>query len=302
MHKPKIGITIGDPAGIGPEIISKAIKSKEIQSICLPTLIKTPKYDSQKDRIKTGQPQALGGKIAVESFLKAINMAKNKELEAIVTAPLNKEAIHLANYHYKGHTEILAEQTNCSRYAMLFYSDTLKVILTTIHNSLAQVPQLLTKEKLFTTIELGYESMLSLGIPKPRIAVAGLNPHAGESGLFGTEEQTIIQPTIKQFQDKGWHIEGPLPPDTIFLSAHLGKYDLAVAQYHDQGLIPLKLLAFDKAVNITVGTPIIRTSVDHGTAYDIAGQGIANPSSLIEAIKVAVKLVISKSRNNYETI
>jgi len=294
MFKPIIGITIGDPAGVGPEIIHKALACSDVTDICTPQIIATEEYAQKKDHIQTGHPQALGGKIAVESFLLAIQKTKAGELDAIVTAPLNKEAMHLAGYHYNGHTEILAEQTSCEKYGMLFYSEPLKVILTTIHCPLATVPNKLTTNKLTTTIELGCQAMLDLGIHKPRIAVAGLNPHAGENGLFGSEEETIIGPVIRTFRQNGWSITGPLPPDTVFLSAVRGHYDLVIAQYHDQGLIPLKLLAFDNAVNITVGTPLIRTSVDHGTAYDIAGKGIASPDSLIEAIKVAVSLVTKK--------
>ncbi|MFH1428505.1 MAG: 4-hydroxythreonine-4-phosphate dehydrogenase PdxA [Candidatus Margulisiibacteriota bacterium] len=298
MRLPIIGITIGDPAGIGPEIIEKALKSSEVTNICNPEIIADDEYYQNKNKIVIGKVQPLGGKIAVESFLLAIRMAQSGELDAIVTTPLNKAAIHMAGYSYNGHTEILAELTGTQKYAMLFYSEPLKVILTTIHCSLASVPKLLTAEKLQTTIELGYQAMLDLGINQPRLGVAGLNPHAGEGGLFGNEEQEIILPVIKDFQKRGWQIQGPLPPDTIFRAAVENKYDLIIAQYHDQGLIPLKLLAFDKAVNITVGTPVIRTSVDHGTAFDIAGTDIANPSSLIEAIKVAVRLVNNKQRRS----
>ncbi|MFC1478148.1 4-hydroxythreonine-4-phosphate dehydrogenase PdxA [Candidatus Margulisiibacteriota bacterium] len=296
MNLPRIGITIGDPAGIGPEIIEKALQSSEVAAICNPKIIAIDEYQKKKADVVIGKAQPLGGKIAVESFLSAISLAQSGKIDAIVTAPLNKEAMHMAGYTYGGHTEILAEKTSCTKYAMLFYSEPLKVILTTIHCSLASVPKLLTVEKLQSVIELGYQAMLDLGIKNPRIGVAGLNPHAGEAGLFGNEEQEIILPVIELFRKKGWQIQGPLPPDTIFRAAVDGKYDLVVAQYHDQGLIPLKLLAFDKAVNITVGTPVIRTSVDHGTAYDIAGKGVANPSSLIEAIKVAVNLVNHKQR------
>ena len=198
--------------------------------------------------------------------------------------------MHLAGYNYPGHTEILADKTNTKDYAMLFVSSKLNVILTTIHCSLQEVFKQLTLEKLSSTITLGHQAMQKLGIRHPRIAVAGLNPHAGEGGLFGDEEARIIVPVISHFQQKGLAIEGPLSPDTVFLAALMGKYDLVVAQYHDQGLIPLKLVAFDQAVNVTVGTPIIRTSPDHGTAYDIVGKGIASADSLIEAIKVAVCL------------
>ncbi|MFC1595967.1 4-hydroxythreonine-4-phosphate dehydrogenase PdxA [Candidatus Margulisiibacteriota bacterium] len=291
MNKPKIGISIGDPAGIGPEIIAKALGSDEVLRLCQPQVVATPEYSLLKDTILAGRAQVQGGKIAVESFLEAIRLALAGQLDAVVTAPLNKEAMHLAGYNYNGHTEILAEQTKCKKYGMLFYSQPLKVILTTIHCPLSAVPQLMTTEKLNTAIELGYQAMLDFGIVSPRLGIAGLNPHAGEQGLFGNEDLEIISPAVERYRQRGWQVEGPLPPDTAFLSARQGRFDLVVAQYHDQGLIPLKLLAFDSAVNITVGTPVIRTSVDHGTAYNIAGQGIANPGSLIEAIKAAVLLV-----------
>ena len=264
--------------------------SPEVLEICTPQLIATEEYSLRRQEIATGQAQALGGKVAVESFLLAIELANKGDLDAIVTGPLNKEAMHLAGYNYPGHTEILAEQTGTTDYAMLFVSAKLNVILTTIHCSFAEVLKQLTSDKLVKTIKLGHQAMQKLGISSPRIAVAGLNPHAGEGGLFGEEDDRIIAPVIKRFRAEGMSIDGPLPPDTVFRSALDGRYDLVVAQYHDQGLIPLKLVAFDQAVNITVGTPIIRTSPDHGTAYDIVGKGIASADSLIEAIKVAVRL------------
>jgi 4-hydroxythreonine-4-phosphate dehydrogenase len=207
-----------------------------------------------------------------------------------VTAPLNKEAIHLAGYSFPGHTEILAERTGTMAYAMLFVSEPLNVILTTIHCALSEVPRLMTAEKLESTIHLGAQAMRQLGVAAPRIAVAGLNPHAGEAGRFGNEETTVMLPVIRAFQGCGYSVEGPFPADTLFRDAVAGRYDLVVAQYHDQGLIPLKLLAFDSAVNVTVGTPVIRTSPDHGTAYAIAGKGIAKPESLIAAIRLAARL------------
>ncbi|MFA5929019.1 MAG: 4-hydroxythreonine-4-phosphate dehydrogenase PdxA, partial [Candidatus Margulisiibacteriota bacterium] len=266
MIKPRIGISIGDPAGIGPEIIAKALAATEITSICDPVVISSSEYGTKQHEIKRGQVQALGGKIAVESLLLAIEQAQTGLIDAIVTAPLSKEAMHLAGYKYNGHTEILAEITRTKEYAMLFYSETLNVILTTIHCALADVPKLLTREQLEKTIRLGKKFLLDLGLTSPRILVLGLNPHAGENGLFGREEQEIISPVVESFKQQGLNITGPWAPDTAIRTALRDRYDLVVAQYHDQGLIPLKMLAFDTAVNVTVGLPIIRTSPDHGTA------------------------------------
>ncbi|MDR1323294.1 MAG: 4-hydroxythreonine-4-phosphate dehydrogenase PdxA, partial [Candidatus Margulisbacteria bacterium] len=215
-------------------------------------------------------------------------------LDAIVTAPLNKEALHLAGYRYDGQTEILAKLTGTKKYGMFFYTPDLCVMLTTIHKSLRQVPKLLTKRKLRDTLELGIETIHLLGVPRPRVAVCGLNPHAGENGIFGREEQKIIAPVVREFQARKINMQGPLPADTLFVQRR--KYDLVIAQYHDQGLIPLKMLAFDRAVNITAGLPIIRASVDHGTAYDIVGRGVADTGSLAAAIRLARLMVKNRGR------
>lgn len=328
LFKPIIGITMGDAAGIGPEIIVKTLALAQIYETCRPlvigdaqTIISAPIIEPLKVNIVDGVDQSLfnygtidvfnvkgidltgiqkgqvshkAGKAAVEFLLEAINLALNQEIHAIVTAPLNKEAINLAGYHYQGHTEILATKTQTAKYAMMLAAGALKVIHVTTHVALREACDLITKTKILDTILLAQRALRALGFQQPRIAVAGLNPHAGESGLFGREEVDHIRPAVKEAQEKGVKVEGPLPPDTVFLKAMQGHYDIVVAMYHDQGHIPLKLVGFEKGVNVTLGLPIIRTSVDHGTAFDIAGQGKANPDSMIEAIMMATEFANKK--------
>ncbi|MBU0501620.1 MAG: 4-hydroxythreonine-4-phosphate dehydrogenase PdxA, partial [Candidatus Margulisbacteria bacterium] len=228
------------------------------------------------------------GQAAYEYLNKAIDLALAKKIDAITTAPINKEAIHLAGHKFAGHTEILAQRTKCKNYGMMFVSDTLWVMLATTHTALHSVSRKLNKAKILKFIKLAHETLLKDRGKEPKIGVAGLNPHAGEGGIFGNEEKKIIQPAVEQAQKLGINVKGPISPDAIFKLAYMGMFDLVIAMYHDQGLIPLKLLSFNKSVNVTVGLPIIRTSVDHGTGFDIAGKGWANPQSLVEAIKVAV--------------
>jgi 4-hydroxythreonine-4-phosphate dehydrogenase len=211
-------------------------------------------------------------------------------VDAIVTAPISKESLKMDGFKWPGHTEMLAELTNTKDFAMMFYSDKLKLILVTIHTALRNVPDLIKKEKVLQTIILAKKACEMMGIENPKIAVAGLNPHAGEAGIFGDEEIKEIIPAVNEARASGISASGPYPADTLFHKAYNGEFDIIVCMYHDQGLIPLKMMAFDKAVNVTIGLPIIRTSPDHGTAYDIAWKGIANPSSMIEAIKLAAKL------------
>jgi 4-hydroxythreonine-4-phosphate dehydrogenase len=211
-------------------------------------------------------------------------------VNAIATAPVSKEAFRLAGLPWNGHTDLLAHLTGAPHVAMMFESPALRVVLATIHIALAEVPEALTQPVLESTIELTALGLPRLGVASPRIAVAGLNPHAGEHGLFGREEDTIIVPAIASCRRRGIDVTGPFPGDTVFLRAHRGEFDVVVACYHDQGLIPLKLLAFGEAVNVTLGLPIVRTSVDHGTAFDIAGRGVANPESMIAAVLLAARL------------
>jgi 4-hydroxythreonine-4-phosphate dehydrogenase len=314
MSSPKkIAITIGDPAGIGTEVVLKAIISHEIAGLCKPIIIgdiavveeaieklNIPVNLNNFKIINTGEiksrnfqkckPAAESGRACVSYIKKAVELVLNKEVDAIVTAPISKESLKMAGFKWPGHTEMLAEFTNTKDYAMLFYSDKLKLILATIHTALRNVPDLIKKEKVLKTIMLAKKACDMMGIENLRIAVAGLNPHAGEAGIFGDEEAKEIIPAINEAQTSGIFTSGPYPADTLFHKAYNGEFDIIVCMYHDQGLIPLKMIAFDKAVNVTIGLPIIRTSPDHGTAYDIAWKGIANPSSMIEAIKLAVKL------------
>jgi 4-hydroxythreonine-4-phosphate dehydrogenase len=220
----------------------------------------------------------------------ASDLAIQRRIAAMVTCPINKTAMQLAGFPYNGHTELLAERTKSDNYAMMFAGDRLRVVLATIHVPLRDVPSILSKQKILRTIKLTWQTLQErFGVKTPRIAVAGLNPHAGESGMFGNEEKDIIAPAIAQARNEGVDVVGPLPPDTLFYHAAKGRYDVVVSMYHDQGLIPFKLMHFNNGVNVTIGLPIIRTSVDHGTAYDIAGTGIADPGSLIAAINMAVQ-------------
>lgn len=323
---PVIGITMGDPSGIGPEIILKSFYNEEINKsrvvvigdlnvmqgalemlkISSFRLIGVNKISEcsfsnntlnildlkliAKGNLQTGIVNAASGSAAFESLRKAIELANFREIDAIATAPLNKEALHLAGHKYAGHTEILADLTGTEDYAMLLYDKKLSVIHVSTHISLLEAVTGLRRERIEKVTELADLSMKRLLGKSPRIAVAGLNPHAGENGLFGDEEIREIAPAIKNMKSRGLSVDGPVPPDTVFLQAVNGKYDVVVAMYHDQGHIPLKLLGFSTGVNITVGLPFIRTSVDHGTAFEIAWTGKANENSMVEAIKMAVKL------------
>jgi len=226
----------------------------------------------------------------VDYIKKAVGLAMEKKVDGIVTAPISKEALKLAGFRWPGHTEMLAEFTGAKEYAMMLVGGPLRVILVTIHTALRNVPDLITKERVFGTILLARKACTMLGIEEPKIAVAGLNPHAGESGVLGNEEIKEIVPAVTLANEQGIAVQGPYPPDVVFHKAYNGDVDMVVCMYHDQGLIPLKMIAFDKGVNVTVGLPIIRTSPDHGTAYDIAWKGVADPSSMREAIKLALRL------------
>jgi 4-hydroxythreonine-4-phosphate dehydrogenase len=267
-------------------------------------------HNIQMQKLKMGQPQVMCGKASVEFIKKAVELAMNKEIHAITTAPISKEAINMANYRYAGHTEILADLTKTKSYAMMLVAGPLRVIHVTTHVPFIRVPELIKKDRLVSIAELAFSTLKDIGFKNPRIAVAGLNPHAGENGLLGREEIEQIKPAIELARKKGIDVIGPIPADTVFVRARGGEFDAVVVMYHDQGHIPIKLLGFEfdektknwKAiggVNISIGLPIIRTSVDHGTAYGKAGrrEGTANPQSLIEAIKLAVQMATQKTRD-----
>jgi 4-hydroxythreonine-4-phosphate dehydrogenase len=323
----KLLITMGDPGGVGPEIIAQALSSPVVRKSCIPivigdTLIMTKalrllrhsrklreitspdeaensgrlmhliNVNTMIPRLPQKKPTAEGGEACVRYIRKAVELAMHKQVDGIVTAPISKEALKMAGFAWPGHTEMLAEISRTKQYAMMLVGGPLRVILVTIHTALKNVPELITRQRILRVIRLAKKACDMLKIRTPKIAVAGLNPHAGEAGIFGEEEITQIVPAIRQANREGIPVSGPYPPDTIFHKAYQGEIDIVVCMYHDQGLIPLKMIAFDKGVNVTIGLPFIRTSPDHGTAYDIAWKGTANPSSMIEAIKLAGRLKI----------
>jgi len=326
---------MGDPAGIGPEICVKALTYQDVYNRCNPIVIgdatvmrqavsflksvlRINAVQSVKEarfecgiidvldlknvdmaELKPGIVSAMAGNAAFEAVKKNIDMALADEVDATVTAPINKESIHKAGHDFSGHTEIYAYYTHTAKYAMLLADENLRVIHTTTHVSLRRACDLCTKARVLEVISLLNDACVQFGITEPKIAVAGLNPHAGENGLFGDEEINEIIPAIAEANANGFHVEGPVPPDTMFVKAVQGKYDGCVAMYHDQGHIPFKLEGFQwdnekqtmksvKGVNITLGLPIIRTSVDHGTAFEIAGKGIASADAMLVAIDYAI--------------
>lgn len=289
MSLPLIAITVGDPAGIGPEISEKAASDERVTSVCTPVLYGF----SDRSAFPPGRPSAESGRAAYEAVVEAVGDVRAGRASALVTGPISKEAWAMAGLPWRGHTDLLAHLTSARAVAMMFYSEAIRVILATVHVALADVPRLLTREALESVISLAARELPRFGFATPRLAMAGLNPHAGEHGLFGDEDDRVLAPAVAACRQRGIDIEGPLPSDTLFARAARGEFDAVVACYHDQGLIPVKLLAFGKAVNVTLGLPIIRTSVDHGTAYDIAGKGIAGPGSLIEAVLLAARLATS---------
>ena len=286
MSKPRIAITSGDPSGIGPEIAAKAAADARVVAACDPILFAPPASSS----FPAGQLSAAAGRAAYDVIVRAVEEARGGRVDAVATAPVNKEAFRLAGLPWHGHTDLLAHLTGAPHVAMLFYSEVLRVVLATVHVPLAEVSRALTQASLEATIDLTAQELPRFGVGAPRIAVAGLNPHAGEHGLFGREEIEVIAPAIAACRARGADVSGPFPGDTIFVRARRGDFDVVVACYHDQGLIPVKLLAFGQAVNVTLGLPIVRTSVDHGTAFDIAGKGIADPESMIAAVLLAARL------------
>lgn len=292
---PRIGLTVGDPAGIGPEVAIKAASDSAVSRVCTPILY-GPSSESECAKFQAGLVSAMAGQASYEAVRSAVVDAMDGRLDAITTAPINKAAWALAGLPWRGHTEMLAELTGSKNVAMMFHSDRLRVVLATVHVPLSEVTRRLTRVRLERVIRIAHESLPKFGYSNPRLALAGLNPHAGEGGLIGIEEERDFAPAVANCRAEGINVTGPFPGDTVFVRALRGEFDAVIASYHDQGLIPVKLTAFGEAVNVTLGLPIIRTSVDHGTAYDIAGKGVADPSSTIAALRLAASLVKSEAR------
>jgi 4-hydroxythreonine-4-phosphate dehydrogenase len=284
--KPRVAITTGDPAGIGPEIAAKAAADERVRAACEPVLYGPPSGLT----VAPGVLSAEAGRAAYDAICQAVRDAQAGHVAAIATAPINKLAFARADLPWKGHTDLLGHLTGSPHVAMMFWSEPLKVVLATVHVPLADVPRLITVDLLTNVIELTARQLPRFGVPSPRLALAGLNPHAGEEGLLGDEEERVMRPVVDAMRARGVQISGPYPGDTVFVRASRGEFDAVIACYHDQGLIPVKLLAFGHSVNVTLGLPIIRTSVDHGTAFDIAGKGVADPTSMIEATLLAGRL------------
>jgi 4-hydroxythreonine-4-phosphate dehydrogenase len=282
---PRILITLGDPAGIGPEVIDSALASAQFPSNAEIEVI------GDRTAGTPGRPDATSAAASLAALDEAVRRLKNGSADAVVTGPVSKEGLQSLGFPFPGQTEYFAAAFGVSNFGMLLTGDTLTVGLATIHEPLAKVPELLTPDRIVEIGRLTAEFLLRRGIANPRIAVAGLNPHAGENGAFGSEEKTIIQPAILRLNaTRLATFSGPAVPDAIFRDAAQGHFDAVIAMYHDQGLIPLKLLDFDSAVNVTLGLPKPRTSPDHGTAFSIAGKNLANPSSMIAAIRLACEL------------
>ncbi len=339
--KPVLGITMGDPSSIGPEIAAKAVSDKKLYEICNPIIIgdaavleKAVKITNANIKVRAidnpdeaifefgtidiidlknvdiqnleyGKVSVMAGNAAFQFVKKAIDLALEKKLDGTVTGPIHKESINLAGHHFSGHTEIYAHFTNTKKYGMLLVDKNLKVIHVSTHVSLRDACNLVKKDRVVDVIQLMESGLKQIGIENPKIGVAGLNPHASDGGLFGDEEEKEIIPAVKEARAKGINVEGPVPADTLFSKARGGSYDGCVAMYHDQGHIPFKLDGFIwnnetkrmesvRGVNITLGLPIIRTSVDHGTAFEIAGKGVASAEALLLATEYAVKMA---SRN-----
>ena len=318
--KPVIAITMGDPSGIGPEIALKALEDRSVYRISRPVLIgdggllrhlakrlslrlppeRAVRSISSIDlrRLGPGRPTLESSSAMISYVTEAVKMASSGRASAVVTGPIGKEAAKLSGFPFPGHTEYIAHLTKTKDFRMMLGGRDLKVILVTIHEPIRKVPGLITRERVFKTIKMTDESFRKyFGFKRPRIAVAGLNPHAGEGGMFGDEEGKAIRPAVERARRAGIDATGPLPPDTVFYRAvRMKEFDCVVCMYHDQGLGPLKLLHFEDGVNVTLGLPIIRTSVDHGTAYDIAWKGKASSESLLSAIETAVGMAGRKRK------
>ncbi len=335
MGKPIVAVTMGDPAGVGPEVVLKALAHPRIRKACHPIVLgdlsilqrtqrgsrgypfrlirwekghslpkgddSVPVFSVTNLSLKQSRPGHLSracGEASYRYIRAAVEMVLNRTADAIATAPISKRGLQLAGYHYPGHTEMLAEMTKTKECRMMLLGKRLKVVLVTVHVPLARVAGKLSRKRVRVTLELTHQALIQyFRISRPRLAVAGLNPHAGEGGMFGSEEKRIILPAVKDARRKGIRAYGPLPADSLFYQVVSGKYDAAISMYHDQGLGPLKLLHFSDGVNLTLGLPIIRTSVDHGTAYEIAGKNKADGSSMKEAILLASTLARQKRGN-----
>ncbi len=324
---PRIGITMGDPAGIGPEVVLKAVAEPEIRSACVPVIIGDAQllahtartldlqsgYDIvRKDEklpevlsepvifhldniggfIEPGIESGIAGKAAAGYIEAAVELCAAGGIDAIATAPINKRALFLGGYSFPGHTEFLARLTGTEEYAMAFVAANLRIVLLSTHVPLAEAIRLVERDRIVKIINLAHRELIRWGIPRPRLAVAALNPHGAEGGLFGVEEASEIMPAIEACRRRPdeVNVQGPFSADTVFLRASRGEFDAVIACYHDQAMIPVKCLSFGEAVNVTMGLPFIRTSVDHGTAFDIAGKGLAEHSSMVAAIKLAADL------------
>jgi 4-hydroxythreonine-4-phosphate dehydrogenase len=317
-----VAVTMGDPAGVGPEIVAKVLAARpQVQAVVVgdaailrraiglldlplelnlvdrprdsafaPGTIDLVAASELPDDLPFGELDERAGDAAYRYVRRAVELALADEVHAIATAPLNKEAMHLAGHRYPGHTELLAELCDVRDYTMMLVGEDLRVVHVSTHVSLRDAIRRVTPERELTVIRLADQALRRLGFERPRVAVAGLNPHAGENGLFGTEDGELIAPAVRAAQEEGIDASGPLAPDTVFMHARRGRFDVVVVQYHDQGHIPIKLLGFDTGVNVTVGLPFFRTSVDHGTAFDIAGTGEADPTSMRAALELAATL------------
>jgi len=341
-ERPRVSITVGDPAGIGPEVTAKALSDPAVRELAdfivfgdrrlwrLPdgksladflfetiamdefrgaagvrasrsptgnvTLVELPDIDYSQ--IPLGRVSRAAGEASIRYILAAIDAVKAGRIDAVVTGPISKEAIAEAGYPWPGHTELFAEKFESREVAMMFAGGPFRVVLVTIHMSLADVLRTLTTERVLRTIRLADQALKRFfGLKLPRLGVCGLNPHAGEGGRFGYEERQVIAPALDLAREEGIAVFGPLPADTIYRAAIQGKFDIVVAMYHDQGLIPIKTMAFEESVNITIGIPAIRTSVDHGTAFDIAGKNVADPSSMKSAIRMATSMFHASRRS-----
>jgi len=329
-----VGITMGCPVGIGPEIILRFAAAKKSADHYLPVIIgdinvlrrcakemqvnidavpwqSGDSFDVDKlqviepgedysldvEKLQWGKPSRETGHAAAAYITKAVQLINQGELDAMVTCPIAKSAMHLAGYKFPGHTEMLASLCNTGNYGMMMAGSRLKVSLVTIHTPLSEVPEKITQDEIIRIIHLTGETLArDFGISRPRIAVAGLNPHCGEGGIFGEEEIRVIGPAVSGAASDEYEISGPMPPDTVFNKVMDNKYDAVVAMYHDQGLIPFKLVHFADGVNLTMGLPIVRTSVDHGTAYDIAGKGLASSASLEAAFATAGQIIANRKK------
>jgi 4-hydroxythreonine-4-phosphate dehydrogenase len=323
--RPVLAITMGDPAGVGPEVIAKALDRSEVWEVCRPLVVGDAHWMEEATRIvgtqqpvrviqvpaevgsgesldvldlanvdpahlQRGQVSAEGGQAAAEYIQQAVHLALEGQTAAVVTAPINKEALHAAGVPYAGHTEMLAALCGVGEVAMMLVADRLRVSHVSTHVSLRRAVERVSRERIGRVIGLTYAALRRMQLDAPRIAVAGLNPHASDGGLFGDEEMEIISPAVEAARAAGMDVTGPYPPDSVFLRASQGEFDAVIAMYHDQGHIPVKLLGFYEGVNVTLGLPIVRTSVDHGTAFDIVGTGRADERSLVAALRLAAQM------------